>query len=122
MLAKAYPIGDDYHLEKEIGRGSYGSVVRAKHKQTGKTVAIKKVGNVFNNAIDSKRLLREVAILRQLKPHKNIVRLYDVLQPSANKMEYTDLYYIFESCNTDLRKVIISTIPLQEIHVKVIMF
>lgn len=105
-----------------MGRGSYGSVVRAKHRATGKTVAIKKVGNVFGNAIDSKRLLREVSILRQLAVHKNIVRLYDVLQPTTNTMAYNELYYVFESCNTDLRKVIISSIPLQEIHAKVIMF
>ena len=54
--------------------------------------------------------------------HKNIVRLYDVLQPNPNTYDYSDLYYVFESCNTDLRKLIIASIPLTEMHVKVIMF
>ena len=83
-LRKAYPLGDEYDLEKEIGRGSYGSVARAKHLPSGRTVAIKKVANVFANIIDAKRLLREVAILRQLPLHKNVVRLYDVFEPTVN--------------------------------------
>ena len=78
---------------------------------------------MFSNVIDAKRLLREVSILRQLTVHRNIVRLYDVIQPNKdNWQDFSELYYVFESCNTDLRKVVISTIPLQEIHVKVIVY
>jgi mitogen-activated protein kinase 1/3 len=45
-------------------------------------VAIKKLENVFSNAPDAKRLLREVQILRQMGRHRNVVRLYDVIEPS----------------------------------------
>jgi len=47
-----------------MGQGSYGMVVQAKHIESGKLVAIKKISNVFNNPMDAKRLLREVIVLR----------------------------------------------------------
>lgn len=47
LLKMRYPVGDDFILIREVGAGSYGTVVRAKHIPTGKTVAIKKVKNVF---------------------------------------------------------------------------
>lgn len=54
--------------------------------------------------------------------HKNVVRLYDVFEPTINPQAYEELYYVFEAANTDLRKVITSSIPLHEIHLKVILF
>jgi len=59
-LKQRYPVGDDYLLIREIGKGSYGAVVLAKHLPSGKSVAIKKIENVFSNPVDAKRLLREV--------------------------------------------------------------
>lgn len=71
-------------LIREIGQGSYGTVVKAKHLPTGKYVAIKKVSNVFSNPTDAKRLLREVQILRKMGRHRNVVKLYDVLEPTRS--------------------------------------
>ena len=50
---------------------------------TGKLVAIKKIHNVFANPVDAKRLLREVLILRQMGRHRNIIKLYDVIEPTG---------------------------------------
>lgn len=84
-------------------------------------MVIKRVGNLFVSLVDTKRLLREISILRRLKIHKNIVRLYDVIEPTNNSHDYSELFYIFECCNTDLRKIMISGIPLTKLHVKFIM-
>lgn len=54
----------DYELKKIIGWGSYGKVAEALHKPSGRKVAIKKMLNLFEDVIDTKRLLREIQILK----------------------------------------------------------
>lgn len=49
---------------------------------TKRKVAIKKVSNIFNHEVDAKRLLREIQILRMMGRHRNVVKLYDVLEPT----------------------------------------
>jgi serine/threonine protein kinase len=55
-------------------------VCEAVHLPTSRRVAIKKILNLFEDAIDTKRLLREIQILRKLD-NQNIVKLYDILEP-----------------------------------------
>jgi serine/threonine protein kinase len=43
----------------------------AVNSQTGEEVAIKKVGNAFDNHIDAKRTLREIKLLRHMD-HENV--------------------------------------------------
>lgn len=59
-LKQQFPVGEDYELNKLVGKGSYGTVCRARHIPSDTPVAIKKVSNVFNHVGDAKRLLREV--------------------------------------------------------------
>ena len=61
-----FKVGQSYTLIKEIGSGSFGDVVLAVHRVTGKRVAIKKIEELFTYVADAKRMLREVLILRQL--------------------------------------------------------
>jgi len=61
-----FKVGQSYTLIKEIGSGSFGDVVLAVHRVTGKRVAIKKIDELFTYVADAKRMLREVLILRQL--------------------------------------------------------
>ena len=53
-----------------LGGGSYGHVVAAECAGGG-PVAIKRVGGVFRNRVDAKRILREMRILRHLRSHAN---------------------------------------------------
>lgn len=53
-------MGKDYEIIKVIGWGSYGRVADAIHKPTGTKVVIKKMLNLFDDVIDTKRLLREI--------------------------------------------------------------
>lgn len=57
-------MGKDYEIKKIIGWGSYGKVAEAIHKPSGRKVAIKKMLNLFEDVIDTKRLLREIQILK----------------------------------------------------------
>lgn len=58
--SREWNVGNDFEIKKQIGTGSYGKVCEAIHKPTGKTVAIKKMLNLFEDQIDTKRLLREI--------------------------------------------------------------
>ena len=120
-LGMKFEVGDDYTLIKEIGSGSYGDVVLAIHKQTGKRVAIKKIDSLFTYVADTKRQLREVILLRRLKGHRNIVKLFDILEP-ADPATFKTLYLVFEALPADLRKVYRGQFYLTERHIKTILF
>jgi len=110
-----WEVGDDYECIKILGQGSYGAVASAVHKPTGKKVAIKKMDGVFEDDVDCKRILREVAILRKLK-HPYIIELYDIVEPK-NLETFDTLYVVLELAESDLKKVIKSAIHLQLKHI-----
>jgi mitogen-activated protein kinase 1/3 len=47
----------------------------AVNSESGEEVAIKKVGNAFDNHIDAKRTLREIKLLRHMD-HENVCTPY----------------------------------------------
>lgn len=108
-------MGEDYELVKLLGTGSYGQVVSAVHKPTGRKVAVKKMDNVFEDEIDCKRILREITLLRRLK-HPYVVELYDIIEPK-NYDTFDTLYVVLELAESDLKKVIKSAIHLQLKHI-----
>lgn len=59
---------------EKIGKGTYGVVYKARHKKSGRVVAIKKIIDAFQNLIDAKRTYRELNYLLQID-HPSIVRL-----------------------------------------------
>lgn len=93
-----------YKIEKEIGAGSYGSVVRARHAVTGQVVAVKRVTNLFDDLVDGKRTLRELALLKRLK-HPNIVNLIEVFVPNDDFANFTEISMVLECAPSDLKKV-----------------
>lgn len=70
-----------YQLRHLIGAGSYGHVSEAYDTLEQRMVAIKKIHHVFEDLVDCKRTLREIAILNRLK-HQNVVRIIDICIPS----------------------------------------
>jgi serine/threonine protein kinase len=54
----------DYRFVRVLGRGAFGRVSEAVHVRSGRTVAIKKVMNLFHDArwgyLETKRIMREV--------------------------------------------------------------
>lgn len=85
-------------------------------------VAIKKVPKLFNDLVDGKRVLREVKILQHLRGHENIVRLHDLLYPRQAKDTFRDLYIVTELLDTDLHLVLKSRQPLEEDHLRFIVY
>lgn len=89
---------------------------------TGKPVAIKKLHNIFQNAQDAKRCLREIQILRSMPRHPNVVKVYDVIEPTESSMTFKELYFVFEYQKLDLAKMMNAGVKLQEMNVKIMMF
>ena len=84
-LAKEWgPILDRYEPVKVLGAGSYGKVIEAIDKTTKNKVAIKKVNELFEDIVDSKRVLREITLLRFMK-NQFIVELLDIEYDKKNK-------------------------------------
>jgi len=66
-----------YKYQKTLGSGAYGTVIQALDKNSHNIVAIKRIGNLFKNFEDTKRVYREISILRKIHD-KNIITLHKV--------------------------------------------
>uniref|UniRef100_A0A3P8V944 Cyclin-dependent kinase-like 2 n=1 Tax=Cynoglossus semilaevis TaxID=244447 RepID=A0A3P8V944_CYNSE len=60
-----------------LGEGSYGTVLKCRHRDSGRLVAIKKFVDSDDDKTVKKIALREIKLLRQLH-HKNLVNLLEV--------------------------------------------
>jgi pSer/pThr/pTyr-binding forkhead associated (FHA) protein len=66
-----------YEIEKELGRGGFGVVFRARRLSDGVPVAIKVLlPRVAVKPIEVEKFLREMTVTAQLR-HENIVKLFD---------------------------------------------
>lgn len=103
-----------------IGTGSYGNVCEAYDKQEQRTVAIKKIPRVFEDLIDCKRILREIAILNRLE-HPHIVKILDIIVP-ADLEGFDEMYVVLEIADSDFKKLFRSSIYLSEPHIKILLY
>ena len=106
-----------------IGSGAYGAVINAYDNKTNKNIAIKKLKSI-SDAVDLKRVLREVMIMKYVQ-HENIIPLYDVIfhinkNPQLKKIG--DIYLIMEKMDSDLQKIIFSKQELSDDHYQFILY
>jgi mitogen-activated protein kinase 1/3 len=99
---------------RPIGRGAYGIVCALKDSVTGEEVAVKKIGNAFDNRIDAKRTLREIKLLRHMD-HENVIIITDIIRPPTRE-NFNDVYIVYELMDTDLHQIIRSNQLLTEDH------
>ena len=89
---------EKYEILKAVGDGSFGSVNKARNKNTNELVAIKQMKATFATW-DEAMKLREVKALRKLN-HHNIVKLKEVIRQKDS------LYFVFELMDKNLYEVI----------------
>lgn len=89
---------DQYHTIKQLGDGTYGSVILARKQDTSQLVAIKRMKKKFYNWEECVNL-REVKSLRKLN-HPNIVKLKEVVR------ENDQLYFVFEYMKENLYQML----------------
>lgn len=106
--------------DRPIGYGAFGVVWAVTDPRTGKRIALKKMPNVFQNIVSSKRVYRELRMLCFFK-HENVIQALDILQPDP--VDHMDeLYVVTELMQSDLHKIIVSSQPLSSDHVKVFLY
>ncbi|XVF17101.1 hypothetical protein REPUB_Repub10bG0089400 [Reevesia pubescens] len=84
-----------------VGRGTYSNVYKARDRDTGKIVALKKVRFNTSEPESVKFMAREIMMLQKLN-HPNIISLEGV---ATSRMQYS-LYLVFDFMQSDLTKVI----------------
>lgn len=71
----------------QIGEGTYGQVYKARDKNTGQLVALKKVRLENEKEGFPITAVREIKILRQLN-HKNIVNLREIVTDKQDALDF----------------------------------
>jgi cyclin-dependent kinase 10 len=92
---------NEYEKLNRVGEGTYGVVYRARHIQTNKIVALKRVR--MDNEKDGLPIssLREIDILLNLR-HKNIVELKEVVV--GGRLD--SIFLVMEYCEQDLASLL----------------
>ncbi|XP_058219654.1 probable serine/threonine-protein kinase At1g54610 [Rhododendron vialii] len=92
---------DSYDKLYKVGQGTYSNVYKARDRETGKIVALKKVKFDTSEPKSVKFMAREIMILQKLD-HPNIVKLVGL---ATSRMHYS-LYLVFDYMYSDLSSII----------------
>lgn len=119
-VGQQWNVPERYQLKHHIGKGAYGAVCAAVDKETQRNVAIKKCKHLFDDLIDCKRILREIAILRRLD-HGHVVKLFDVLVPQRLST-FDEISFVMEQCDSDMKKLVRTPVQLSALHVNTLLY
>ncbi|KAL3905654.1 MAG: hypothetical protein SGPRY_010838, partial [Prymnesium sp.] len=139
-----FEVDSRYAIKAVIGKGAYGLVCSADDNLACNNpspssdtsedvsrnqmlaphckVAVKKIIDPFHDHTDSKRLLREIKLLRSLR-HPNVLHLLDLMPPpTLSPDNWRDVYLVTRLFDTNLHRVIYSGQPLTDPHVQYILW
>lgn len=81
---------DRFHILEKLGDGTYGTVMKAKNKETGEALALKRLKRPFHSWKECVTL-REVESLRSISEHPQVVKLREVIRESNSCV-----FFVFE--------------------------
>ena len=99
-----------------IGSGAYSVVARATDTRTSSPVAIKRIAEVFYDAQEAKKVLREIRLLRDFR-HPNVISLIALIPPQSMET-FDDIFMVTDFMESDLRRVIKARQPLDAAKVR----
>ncbi|GBE59664.1 cell-cycle-associated kinase MAPK [Babesia ovata] len=115
-----WELPEKYKVIDIVGSGSYGQVCRAFDIENQRYVAIKRIHKVFEDLIDCKRILREIAILNRLD-HPNVVKVLDIVIPSDLE-NFNVLYVVLEIAASDIKLLVRSPAFLNDNHIRLLIY
>ncbi|XP_015434114.1 PREDICTED: cyclin-dependent kinase-like 4 [Dufourea novaeangliae] len=80
---------DKYEMMEVVGEGSYGVVMKCRHRETGQLVAIKRFLETDEDLQVRKMAFREIRMLKKLR-HENLVNMIEVFRQKRR------FYLVFE--------------------------
>ena len=89
-----------------MGAGTFGEVMKAQDRQTGKIVAVKYIKDVFHHPYAFLKLMREIQILKALSQMSRNVfttKLIEVLLPQ--KADFDAIFLVMDYKSNDLKKL-----------------
>ncbi|KAI5582275.1 hypothetical protein BDE02_07G074600 [Populus trichocarpa] len=92
---------DSYDKLAKVGQGTYSNVYKARDRDTGKIVALKKVRFDTSEPESVKFMAREIMMLQKLD-HPNVIKLEGL---ATSRMQYS-LYLVFDLMQSDLTRII----------------
>ncbi|CAK7337817.1 unnamed protein product [Dovyalis caffra] len=92
---------DSYDKLAKVGQGTYSNVYKARDRDTGKIVALKKVRFDTSEPESVKFMAREITMLQKLD-HPNVIKLEGL---ATSRMQYS-LYLVFDCMQSDLTRII----------------
>ena len=120
----------DFKLVRKLGKGAYGRVMQILHLPSQREYACKRYEYVFSDTQRARRLLREMAILKEMN-HPCCNKLLTVISPQniigdktkpLMDLKFNEVYLVLRKCDMDLKKLIKSGKHLEETQVKSIVY
>ena len=105
-------IKKDYKITEVLGEGSGGQIIKGRHRQSNKFVAIKKIDCSFEDPHYMKYVLRELSILRQLSEIEDnsfTNKLLDIVVPEdayEDIMKLKCLFFVMEFIPYDMTSIL----------------
>lgn len=111
-MIRMYNVAQHYHIMDQVGRGTYGSVFKAKGLKDGKLYAIKKLQNNDTKLqqegfpITALRgmpvIVTEISLLKQID-HSNIIKLKEIIvsRPNRRNLHKGSTFLVFEYMDHD---------------------
>lgn len=72
-------------------------------------MAIKRLEDIFLDAEDCKKMVREILLLKSFNDSPYVTKLLDIIEPSDTS-NFKDLYLVLEYMEADLKKLLKSEI------------
>ena len=104
LLDPHYILANRYQIQEKIGEGGFGEVYKAFDIIAGEIVAIKIFNKLFLDCFDTKRVLREIYLLKRMN-HKNIIRIRDLIS-TCNVNSFKEIYLVLDYMPYDLKYVL----------------
>jgi serine/threonine protein kinase len=109
-----------------MGEGAFGTVVRAKSRSSGNLVAIKLLDKINTSPYTSRKVLREVKLMKKLSEIDNNIyttTLIDIITPEKS-IEFDHIFLVMTLGTTDMKKFLESkdAKALTEEHIITILY